>query len=186
VDLSSAVTAWWELASESAFDGMLDDAVIRRSWNRNERQFEDWLELHPDVVPGLDLEFVARQWRTPAGTVADLVFKVAASSSLDHQVGEIVIVENKATEATPADVEQLLGYVAYARAVGLGAGSRVHGLLAAPSIGHRANAAAASGEVTTVTWGELGYLDHLWGAEMATAPIRSVLEELRVSRSVAG
>jgi hypothetical protein len=114
------------------------------------------------------------------------VFKVAASSSLDHQVGEIVIVENKATEATPADVEQLLGYVAHARAVGLGAGRRVHGLLAAPSIGHRANSAAASGEVTTVTWGELGYLDHLWGAEMATAPIRSVLEELGVSRSVAG
>lgn len=181
-DLAADVLlAWWD-GIDDLSDRMVDDhleitVLWRSSWKVLERAFEDWLETHlHTLVTGTDLELVRRQWRTRGRTVADLLCRVAADFAGDLRAGDLVVVENKAVEATLDHLDQLMGYVDHARADA----DTVVGVLAAPSTTEVvANRGLDLGCIVR-TWAELGFLDHHWCPGSSRTPIADALVSLSV------
>lgn len=173
--------AWWD-GIDALSHRMIDDNVEivvlwRASWKVLERAFEDWLEAHlHTLIAGTDLELVSRQWRTRGRTVADLLCRVTADFEGDLRAGDLVVVENKAVEATLAHLEQLLGYVAHARAHA----DTVVGVLAAPSTTEVVANRGLDLGCLVRTWAELGFLDHHWAPDSTATPIADALVSLAI------
>jgi hypothetical protein len=173
--------AWWD-GIDALSDRMIDDCVEitvlwRASWKVLERAFEDWLEAHLHaLIAGTDLELVSRQWRTRGRTVADLLCRVTADFEGDLRAGDLVVVENKAVEATLAHLDQLMGYVEHARADA----DTVVGVLAAPSTTEVVANRGLDLGCLVRTWAELGFLDHHWSPGAASTPIADALASLAV------
>jgi hypothetical protein len=168
---------WTDLCTDLAERADGTDVVVRRSWDVLERDFEDWLESNLDTLFGEPLELVKRQWRTPSGKIADLVARVvnpSTSSPFEH--GTHIVIENKAGEATNDAVRQVYGYAVEADAVFDGG---VLPVLAAAGIGDRAEVEAGELGVVTRTWGEVGYLDHLWCPEGSDTPVADFLHRIK-------
>ena len=92
------------------------------------------------------------------------------------QVGDIIVVENKALELTSADVDQVLGYVNHIEGSNLLVDAQaVDGVLAGSGVGYRAEVRAQVEGIDTVTWAELGYSDYIWQGHNRTSPIREFL-----------
>lgn len=99
-----------------------------------ERDFEDWLIEHLDVLGkfGYPVGFHARQWRNSGG-VADMVCRFTEDSDFANK-GDWLIIENKATMVDADAVDQLERYMA-AAATELAVGdAQVFGLLLADGV----------------------------------------------------
>ena len=151
---------------------------MRRSWYRLEHKFEIWLSTHLDRIGFVGLELLSRQWRTPAGGIADLVCLVNSSFTDDISVGDVVVIENKATVVVPSDVDQVLRYMPGAEALATREDAEVHGLVAGPSIAGPTWGYAHDRAVDTITWGEVGYFDYLWIGDDSATPIREEIYAL--------
>jgi hypothetical protein len=176
-----ALDAWRATSNEFSFRAAvgledLSDVVIRRLWETSERAFEDWQMDNLDMLPELRPEVVRRQWRTPDGTIADVLCRIIESEVDGFHPRDLIVIENKAFEATTGAVEQLAGYVDHARRQYETDDVRVHGMLVALSIGDAVETAAEDAGFITLTWGEIGYLDHLWSPVGDTHAIRDFLE----------
>jgi hypothetical protein len=171
--VDATINAWTDLCLDLPDRDDGRDIVVRRSWDVLERDFEKWLEVNLNTVFGERLELIKRQWRTPSGKVADLMARfVELSDGSPFEAGMHVVIENKAGEATVKAVHQVHGYAVEADEV-LGVG--VLPVLAATDIGDRAEVEADELGVVTRTWGELGFLDHLWCPHGSLTPIADFL-----------
>lgn len=173
----TVLDAWWGLCEVAIADGAINhDVVVRSSWDALERDLEDWLEAHLDALFGVPLELVQRQWCTPHGGIADLVARVPEGHA-DLLTGvELIVVENKAGDATAAAVDQVLGYATAAEEA---LGGPAVAMVAATGFGDGAEKAADDHDVITRTWGDLGFLDRLWDPDGAAEPIRAFLDAIR-------
>lgn len=172
-DVTSVLVAWWELIDELNERGAEDTIVVRRQWAVLQRRLEDWLTSHLDRIHGFDLSLESRQHRVAGAGVIDLLARVGANA-IDLVADTPVVIENKAVPADSKAVEQLNRYV---EAIERNSGGHAIGMLIAPTIGRTADRLAATLGFPTYTWGELGFLDFIWGIEGAT-PIADALEFL--------
>lgn len=171
------ISEWIALVADAIVQGRLNNAVLKRSWERDEAGFESWMVEERPRLLGAEWELVKRQWRAPDGTRADLICRaITMSDECDVEAGDIIVLENKALEVTSSDIDQVRRYVQHiAQSDLVGDGQGVHAVVAGSGVGYRADLRADDEHVDAVTWAELGYSDYIWQGHNRTSPIRDFL-----------